>query len=87
MRTLNFKRKNIFIFPFICLFCTLKSTGQFNKDSFKILHKSESYSKKIKAYLAFGETTGKQHFDDVIYIANEGILTAKKNGDSVSVGN
>ena len=86
MRVVDFKRKNIFVFTFFCLFCTLKSNGQFNKDSFKILHKSESYSKKIKAYLAFGETTGKQHFDDVIYIANEGILIAKKNGDSVVVG-
>ena len=86
MRAVDFKRKNIFVFTFICLFCTLKSTAQFNKDSFKILHKSESYSKKINAYLAFGKTTGKQHFDDVIYIANEGVLIAKKNGDSVSVG-
>ena len=86
MRVVDFKRKNIFVFTFFCLFCTLKSNGQFNKDSFKILHKSESYSKKIRAYLAFGETTGKQHFDDVIYIANEGILIAKKNGDSVVVG-
>jgi len=86
MRVVNFKCINIFVFTFICLFCTLKSTGQFNKDSFKILHKSESYSKKIRAYLAFGETTGKQHFDDVIYIANEGVLIAKKNGDSFTVG-
>ncbi len=86
MRIVNFRWINIFVFTFICLFCTLKTTAQFNKDSFKILHKSESYSKKIKSYLAFGETTGKQHFDDVIFIAQEGVLIAKKNGDSVAVG-
>ena len=86
MRIVNFRWINLFVFTFICLFCTLKTTAQFNKDSFKILHKSESYSKKIKSYLAFGETTGKQHFDDVIFIAQEGVLIAKKNGDSVAVG-
>ena len=86
MRAVDLRWINIFVFTFICLFCSLKSTGQFNKDSFKILHKSESYSKKISAYLTFGEKIGKQHFDDVIYIANEGVLIAKKNGDSVAVG-
>ena len=86
MRAVDLRWINIFVFTFICLFCSLKSTGQFNKDSFKILHKSESYSKKIRAYLTFGEKIGKQHFDDVIYIANEGVLIAKKNGDSVAVG-
>ncbi|MCY7293676.1 MAG: sensor histidine kinase [Ferruginibacter sp.] len=64
----------------------VKSTAQFSIDSFKILHKKDPYAQKIKAYLFFGETVGKQNFDDVISIASEGILIAVKQGDSLSVG-
>ena len=71
---------------FLCCLLFIKSAGQFNIDSFKILHKKESYAQKIKSYLSFGETVGKQNFDDVIKIAEEGIFIARKNGDSLSIG-
>ena len=70
---------------FCCLFF-IDATAQFNIDSFKTSHKKEKYDIKIKSYLDFGETTGKQHFDDVINIAEEGIVLAQKNGDSIAVG-
>ena len=64
----------------------MQTTAQFNIDSFKTSHKSDAYAQKIKAYLSFGETVGKQDFDDVIKMAQDGIVLANKNGDSLSVG-
>ena len=36
--------------------------------------------------MAFGEMIGKENFDDVVRISNDGLLLARKNGDSVSAG-
>ncbi len=76
----------IYIPSFCIFFFFVRTTAQFNIESFKILHKKDLYDQKIKAYIFFGETVGKQNFDDVISIASEGILIAVKQGDSVSVG-
>jgi two-component system NarL family sensor kinase len=76
----------IYISSFCIFFFFVRSTAQFSIESFKILHKKDPYAQKIKAYLFFGETVGKQNFDDVISIASDGILIAVKRGDSVSVG-
>ena len=71
---------------FLCFFLCLSTFAQFKIDSFKTAHKRDGYEQKIKAYINFGETTGKQNFDDVINISEEGISIAQKNGDSISVG-
>ena len=73
---------NLFFFSLLYV----SANAQINIDSFKTAHKKEKYVIKIKSYLDFGETTGKQHFDDVINIAEKGIVLAQKNGDSIAVG-
>ena len=86
MNTVNIFLKYLCLSAFCSVILFTKLTAQFNIDSFRDLHKKDPYPQKIITYLSFGETIGKQHFDDVIKIAEEGILIASKKKDFSSVG-
>lgn len=65
------------------IFC---AKAQFNIDSFLLVNKKKSYPEKIKSFLYFGDKVGAQRFDDVIKIAEEGIIIAEKQADLSAVG-
>src|SRR5258706_1009063 len=59
---------------------------QSNTDSLlKLMHGNGSYKERIKAYLQYVHVLGLKNFDATIEAANEALVLARKNGDSISV--
>ncbi len=74
------------LFFLLCYLFYLNAKAQLNRDSFRNTHKKETYEERISAYLNFGEKIGQHLFEDVISVAEEGIIIASKNKDLSAVG-
>ncbi len=75
-----------FTATFILLMMITVCRSQANTDSLRnVMQGNGSYKEKIGAYLEFVHAFGLKDFDSTIEAANEALMLARKNGDSVSV--
>src|SRR5258706_7414809 len=71
---------------FLFLFFVLICHSQVNTDSLqKIMQGNGTYRERITAYLQFVHGLWLKNFDSTIEAADEALLLARENGDSISV--
>jgi len=76
-----------FSFFFAPLLFSCCINAQLNTDSLhKVLSADKAYPEKIKAYLALAEYFQVKNFDSTIDAGIKGIVLARRNADSISVG-